>query len=248
MSDQETHFVFDPMASKYDRCNHIFSLGIDHFWRKKLIGALHPYPHQQVLDLCCGTGDVVFSFLKNSPVQSITGLDLSQSMIDLARKKQTRYRGRSWMQKKNTFWKVTNAVQTGLDSNGFDIVTCAFGIRNISNRTAALNEIHRLLKTQGKLGILEFSLPSNPLLRYPYRLYLNRIMPSLGKYILGDKEPLRYLAQSIGHWHNEVDFSSELAQAGFKLIRKTSLTGGLVTLWMAVKDGVFSVYSSVEQD
>jgi ubiquinone/menaquinone biosynthesis C-methylase UbiE len=108
------------MASKYDRCNHIFSLGIDHFWRKKLIGALHPYPHQQVLDLCCGTGDVVFSFLKNSPVQSITGLDLSQSMIDLARKKQTRYRGRSWMQKKNTFWKVTNAVQTGLDSNGFD--------------------------------------------------------------------------------------------------------------------------------
>jgi ubiquinone/menaquinone biosynthesis C-methylase UbiE len=73
-------------------------------------------------------------------------------------------------------------------------------------------------------------------------------MPSLGKYILGDKEPLRYLAQSIGHWHNEVDFSSELAQAGFKLIRKTSLTGGLVTLWMAVKDGVFSVYSSVEQD
>lgn len=248
MSDQETHFVFDPMVRKYDRCNHVFSLGVDHFWRKKLIEAFYPHPHQQVLDLCCGTGDVVFSFLKNSPVQSITGLDLSESMIDLARKKQTRYSGRSWMQKKNTFWKVTNAVQTGLDSNGFDIVTCAFGIRNISNRTAALNEIHRLLKTQGKLGILEFSLPSNPLLRYPYRLYLNRIMPSLGKYILGDKEPLRYLAQSIGRWHNEVDFSSELAQAGFKLIRKTSLTGGLVTLWMAVKDGVFSVYSSVEQD
>ena len=236
MSDQETHFVFDPMASKYDRCNHIFSFGIDYFWRKKLIGALHPYPHQQVLDLCCGTGDVVFSFLKNSPVQNIIGVDLSQSMIDLAREKQIRYSRRRWMRKKNTSWKVTNAAQTGLGSDGFDIVTCAFGIRNISNRTAALNEIHRLLKTKGKLGILEFSLPSNPLVRYPYHLYLNRIMPSLGRCVVGDKEPLRYLAQSIGLWHNEVDFSGELAQVGFKLIYKTPLTGGLATLWVAVKD------------
>ena len=91
---QKTHFVFDPMADKYDRCNHLFSLGIDHLWRKRLVKAVHPYPHQRILDLCTGTGDVVFIFLKHSPVQNITGVDLSESMIDLAQEKQIRYSSR----------------------------------------------------------------------------------------------------------------------------------------------------------
>ena len=236
MNTPNTHFDFDPMAAEYDRCNHLLSLGIDHRWRKKLVRAVHPYPHQKVLDLCCGTGDVVFSFLKHSPVQNITGVDLSESMIDLAQEKQIRSSSRHWMQNKTISWKVTDAAASGLVSGSFDIAVCAFGIRNISDRKAALNEINRLLKPKGKLGILEFSLPANPLLRFPYNFYLNRIMPSFGKCVIGDKEPLRYLAQSIDHWHTEVNFSSELAQAGFKLIRKTPLTGGVVTLWVAVKN------------
>lgn len=235
MSDQNTNFVFDPMVSKYDRCNHIFSMGVDHLWRKKLVSTIHPYPHQHVLDLCCGTGDVVFSFLKHSPVQNITGVDLSEPMIDLAQEKQIRLSSRNWMRNKKLFWKLADASQTGLDSESFDSVTCAFGIRNISDRTAALFEIYRLLKFKGKLGILEFSLPANPLLRISYNFYLNRIMPSLGKCVVGDKEPLRYLASSIGHWHRDVNFSSELARAGFRLVRKSPLTGGVATLWVAVK-------------
>lgn len=235
MSQQNTHFVFDPMAAKYDRCNHIFSMGIDHRWRKKLVKAVYPYPHQRVLDLCCGTGDVVFSFLKHSPVKSITGVDISESMIDLAQEKQIRYSSRNWMRDKKILWKVSDAGQTELEPGSFDVATCAFGIRNIPDRIAALNETCRLLKPKGKLGVLEFSLPANPLLRLPYRFYLNRIMPSLGRWVVGDKEPLRYLAQSIGHWRREVDFSSELAAAGFKLIRKTPLTGGVAALWVAVK-------------
>ncbi|MHC5215004.1 MAG: ubiquinone/menaquinone biosynthesis methyltransferase [Planctomycetota bacterium] len=236
MSDQKTHFVFDPMAAKYDRCNHLFSLGIDHLWRKKLVKAVYPYTHQHVLDVCTGTGDVVFSFLKHSPVQNITGVDLSESMIDLAQEKQIRYSSRSWMWNKKISWKLADAAQTGLDSECFDIATCVFGIRNIPDCAAALNEIHRLLKIKGRLGILEFSLPSNPLLRFPYNFYLNRIMPLLGKWVIGDKEPLHYLARSIGHWHREVDFSSEVARAGFKLVRRTSLTGGVATLWVAIKN------------
>jgi len=235
MNTSQTKFDFTPMATEYDRCNHLLSFGIDHHWRKKLVRAIHPYPHQQVLDLCTGTGDVVSSFLKHSPVQNVTGVDLSESMIDLAQEKQIRFSSRSWMRNKKVSWKLADAAQTALDSENFDVVTCAFGIRNIPDRTAALNEIHRLLKPKGKLGILEFSLPANLLLRFAYNFYLNRIMPSLGKCVIGDKEPLRYLAQSIGHWHTEVDFSSELAQAGFKLVRKTSLTGGVATLWMAIK-------------
>ncbi|OQY07076.1 MAG: hypothetical protein B6I25_02545 [Planctomycetales bacterium 4572_13] len=235
MSEQNTHFIFDPMAAKYDRCNHIFSFGVDGRWRKRLIRAVAPYPHQCVLDMCTGTGDVVFSFLKHSPVQDITGIDISESMINLAQEKQIRFSRRVWMRNKKVSWTLADAARTALVSGSFDAVTCAFGIRNIPDRTATLNEIYRLLKPKGKLGILEFSLPANPLFRIPYKFYLNRLMPLLGQWVVGDKEPLRYLAQSIGHWHTEVDFSTELARAGFKLIRKTPLSGGVAALWLAVK-------------
>lgn len=234
--NKRTHFVFDPMAAKYDRCNHIFSLGIDHIWRKKLVRTVRPYPHQHVLDVCTGTGDVVFSFLKHSPAQNITGVDLSESMIDLAREKQIRYSSLRWMHNKNVSWKLADAAEINLSSGIFDVAVSAFGIRNIPDRGAVLNEINRLLKIKGKLGVLEFSLPASPLLRTPYCFYLNHIMPLVGKWVIGDKEPLRYLAKSITHWHREIDFSRELAQSGFKLVRKTPLSGGIATLWLAVKN------------
>lgn len=236
MSTQKTHFVFDPMADKYDRCNHLFSLGIDHLWRRELVRNACVHPRQHVLDLCCGTGDVVFSFLKHSPVKNLTGVDVSESMIDLAQEKQIRFSSNAWMQNKNLAWKVADATRTDLESSRFDIVTCAFGIRNIPDRMAALNETNRVLKPKGKLCILEFSLPANPLLRWPYHFYLCRIMPQLGKFVVGAKEPLQYLARSVRHWHTEVDFSSELDKAGFKLIHKTPLTCGVATLWVAVKN------------
>lgn len=222
------------MAAKYDQCNHLFSLGIDRRWRRELVKSVNAHSRHHVLDLCCGTGDVVFSFLKHSPVQTIVGADLSELMIDLAREKQIYLNSKRWMHHKKLVWKLTDAAYTGLETNSFDIVTCAFGIRNISDRTETLHEIRRLLKSKGKLGILEFSLPANSLVRFPYNFYLGRIMPWLGKWIIGTKEPLHYLARSIVHWHRDVDFSNELARAGFKLIRKTPLTGGVATLWIAV--------------
>ena len=236
MGNPNTHFDFDPMAVRYDRCNHLFSFGIDHLWRRELVKTVGAHPRQHLLDLCCGTGDVVFSFLKHSSVQNVTGIDLSEAMIDLAQEKQIRFVSRRWMNNKNLIWKVADAVETGLETGTFDFVTCAFGIRNIPNRMAALNEIRRVLKPKGKLYILEFSLPASPLLRWPYQLYLGRLMPQLGKIVVGAKEPLQYLARSIRHWHSEVAFSTELAEAGFKLIQKTPLTAGVVALWVAVKN------------
>jgi demethylmenaquinone methyltransferase/2-methoxy-6-polyprenyl-1,4-benzoquinol methylase len=236
MNDQCTHYTFDPVAAKYDRCNHIFSLGVDHIWRKRLVGAIQPDPHQRVLDMCTGTGDVVYSFLKHSPVNSIMGVDLSQPMLDLAREKQVRYSAHKWMRNRKVSWKLAGAAETELDSGAFDIAVCAFGIRNISDREAALNEIHRLLKVKGKFGVLEFSLPTNPVLKFLYKIYLNHIMPWLGKYVVGYREPLDYLAKSIMHWHTKIDFSDELLRADFKLVRRTPLTGGIATLWLAVKD------------
>ncbi|MHC4292565.1 MAG: class I SAM-dependent methyltransferase, partial [Planctomycetota bacterium] len=171
----------------------------------------------------------------HSPVKNLTGLDISEKMIDLAQEKQIHFSSNSWMHNKSLSWKVADAAQTGLEAESFDFVTCAFGIRNIPDRIAALNEINRVLKPKGKLYILEFSLPANPLLRVPYQFYLRRIMPLLGKLVIGAKEPLQYLAHSICDWHKGVDFSSDLDKTGFKLIQKTSLTRGVAALWVAVK-------------
>jgi demethylmenaquinone methyltransferase/2-methoxy-6-polyprenyl-1,4-benzoquinol methylase len=237
MSKPSTHFDFDDISVRYDRCNHLFSFGIDHLWRRHLVKSINAHPQQHVLDLCCGTGDVIFSFLKHGSVRNLTGVDISEPMIDLAQEKQICFSGNPWMQNKSLSWKVADAAQTGLESNRFDFVTCAFGIRNIPDRMATLKEIHRVLKPKGKLYILEFSLPANPLLRLPYQFYLGRIMPLLGKLVFGAKEPLQYLSQSIRHWHNEVHFSMELGQAGFKLIRKTPLTCGVAALWIAARNG-----------
>jgi demethylmenaquinone methyltransferase/2-methoxy-6-polyprenyl-1,4-benzoquinol methylase len=232
-----THFVFDPMAARYDRCNHVFSFGIDHYWRRKLVKTARPHAHQHVLDLCSGTGDIVYSFLKHSQVRHITGADLSESMIQLAMEKQVLYNSKTWMQHKHVDWHVADAARMHLASYSYDIVSCAFGIRNIRDRCAALKEIHRVLKANGKLYILEFSLPTNPLFRFVYCSYLRRIMPLVAKWIVGSREPLDYLARSIQQWHTDVDFTKELHQSGFRLLYKTPLTGGIVTFWTAVKVG-----------
>lgn len=235
MSEQKTKFDFDSIAGRYDRFNHLFSSGMDYRWRREIIRTLNPKIQQRVLDVCTGTGDLVFAFLKHSHARDVTGLDVNEAMICLAQEKQIHLGSKAWVRNKKVQWFVAEAAETGLASNSFDYLTCAFGIRNIHDRAAALKEMHRLLKPNGKLCILEFSLPTNPFLGAFYHFYLNYFMPAAGRFILGSKEPLRYLATSIRHWHTQVNFSLELSQCGFTLIRKVPLTGGIVTLWLLRK-------------
>ena len=235
MIKQKTKYDFDDIAARYDRCNHLFSLGVDHLWRREVIRTLNPKIHQRVLDVCTGTGDLAFAFLKHSHSKDVTGLDISEAMVDLAREKQDCLASKPWIQNKKLHWQVADAADTKLESSSFDFVTCAFGIRNIPDRTTTLNEMFRLLKPNGKLCVLEFSLPSNSILRAAYRLYLNHIMPAAGRLVFGSKEPLDYLARSIHQWHTQVNFSLEMSQAGFTLVRKLPLSGGITTLWLARK-------------
>lgn len=232
---QNTDFVFDPIAVKYDRCNHLFSLWLDHLWRKRLVQSLQPNSGDKVLDLCCGTGDVVFSIAKHSPARDITGLDLSESMLHLTQEKQICLSGKKWMRGKQLNWMCGDAAVTPFESSTFDAITCAFGIRNITDRSKALAEMNRLLKPAGRLGVLEFSIPSSLPLRRLYLLYLTKLMPLIGTAFLGNRQPLLYLAASIQNWHNNVNFSQELTAAGFTNINARQLNGGIVTIWQAAK-------------
>ncbi|MHC4552077.1 MAG: ubiquinone/menaquinone biosynthesis methyltransferase [Planctomycetota bacterium] len=231
----KTHFDFDDVAGRYDRFNHWFSLGIDHLWRRHLVKAANPKIQQRVLDVCCGTGDLVFSFLKHSATKHVIGLDISEPMLELARQKQDGLSKKVWLRNKTIDWKMGDAAHISLEDRSVDFITCAFGVRNITDRKGFLEEAARLLKQRGKVYVLEFSLPVNPILRGLYRVYLNRIMPLLGRFVLGSKEPLAYLARSIHHWHTQVDFTAEISNSGLSLVRKVPLTCGIVTLWVIRK-------------
>jgi demethylmenaquinone methyltransferase/2-methoxy-6-polyprenyl-1,4-benzoquinol methylase len=235
LEPKKTNFVFDPIAGRYDRCNHLFSLGLDRRWRKALVRAISPAANESVLDLCCGTGDVVFSLLCHTPVRAVTGADLSESMLHLAQEKQILLGSKKWMQNAQPAWVLADAAKTSFDAASFDVLTCAFGIRNVTDRLAALAEFSRLLKPSGRLGILEFSIPSNRLLRELYLFYLKTLMPAFGAWLLKDRRPLDYLAASIDHWHNQVNFAQELMDIGFTNIQQHPLTAGIVTLWLAQK-------------
>ena len=230
-----TEAMFSKIAPRYDCCNHLFSLGIDRLWRKRLVRLTSPKADDAILDLCCGTGDMAFAFAKHSPARSIIGADFSNSMIQLARQKQLRLASRRWMTDKHLCFSVDDATAMSFEANTFDLTSCVFGLRNIPDRAAALTQMHRVLKPGGHAAICEFFLPDSPILRAVYWFYLSRIMPLAGRLLLGDTNPLRYLAQSIKNWHETVKLNAELAQTGFINIRCTPLTGGIVTITIGQK-------------
>lgn len=226
--DTSTKDMFSQIAGGYDRCNHIFSLGIDHYWRRRLVKMLALGPGTVVADLCCGTGDMVFSLAKHSRAARIVGVDFSGQMIELAKKKVHHAEGR-------VDFRVGDAAELDFECDSLDAVTCVFGLRNVRDRRAVLGEMFRVLKPAGVVGICEFSLPGNRWLERAYWLYLSRIMPAVGRVVIGSSEPLRYLASSIDNWHHNVDIEKELAGAGFDEIRTVFLTADIVKLTVARK-------------
>ena len=232
-NSKPTEAMFSKIAARYDRCNHWFSLGVDHYWRKRLVRELAAKAEDAGLDVCCGTGDMAFALLKHSPMRRAVGVDCSERMIQLAQEKRmVRLRRPAG---KELRLRVEDATALTFEDGAFEAVTCAFGVRNISDRAAALGQMYRVLTPGGRVGICEFSLPAHPMLRRMYWFYLSRVMPLLGRVVVGDAEPLRYLARSIYFWHEDVRLDEELTRAGFVSIRSIPLTGGIVTITIAQK-------------
>ena len=227
--------MFSNIAARYDRCNHGFSLGVDRYWRKRLARELKPNAEAAALDICCGTGDMAFALLRYSPLRRAVGVDCSERMIQIAQEKWMLFSPRRWMVGKELRLRVDDATALTFEDGAFEAVTCAFGVRNIPDRAAALRQMARVLKPGGRVGICEFSLPIHPALRAAYWFYLSQVMPLLGRIVVGDAEPLRYLARSIRDWHDNMRLDEALKQAGFVNIRSIPLTGGIVTLTLADK-------------
>ena len=216
--------LFDRIAGTYDGLNHGLSLSIDRLWRRRTVRRMAPAEH--VLDVAIGTADLTIAMLRSSKAQRVTGLDLSDRMMDIGRRKTA---GQA------VTFVHGDAQAMPFDSETFDAVTCAFGCRNFSDLDAGLKEMYRVLKPGGQVTILEFSYPSNALVRALYDIYFTHVLPLVGRIVSRDKTAYTYLNKSVKSFCWGEAFAQHMRQAGFTDTRFIPLTFGITTIYTAKK-------------
>lgn len=227
LDERESSFqIFDTIHKRYDLLNHLLSLGLDFGWRKRMAKRVPKGNRKHLLDLATGTGDVAFSLLKHAPVSHAYGCDMAQNMLTRAEQKASKKK----VTDLTTFLRG-DAAETPFKDGFFDVVTMAFGIRNTPEPPKVLEEMKRVLKPGGKTLILEFSLPTNKLMKKLHLLYLRHFIPRIGTLISGDKDAYRYLNKTIETFPYGESFGGMMRDAGFKNVSFTPLTFGVVTLY-----------------
>jgi demethylmenaquinone methyltransferase/2-methoxy-6-polyprenyl-1,4-benzoquinol methylase len=229
MDPRDNHRMFDRIAPRYDLLNRLMSFGLDRYWRRRAIDALSPYGNGHVLDIGCGTGDVTLDLLRRNPDATVTGIDLSQPMLNLAVAKA----GRAGLSARATF-QAGDATALPFGPGAFDAVVCAFCFRNIAHHGSALAEMRRVLRPGGSLVILELTAPTCPIMRLVHGLYTHAVVPLLGR-CLSLGSAYRYLAESIDHFPPAGQVVELMRQTGFEAAACHSLSGGVVTVFAARK-------------
>jgi demethylmenaquinone methyltransferase/2-methoxy-6-polyprenyl-1,4-benzoquinol methylase len=244
MTDDTTHFgfqevptgekakrvarVFDSVAARYDLMNDAMSGGMHRLWKASTISQANVRPGQQVLDVASGTGDLALAFAKKvGPQGRVVMSDINGQML---------MRGRNRLIDAGypTEAVVCDAEHLPFPDGKFDLVTVAFGLRNMTDKLAALKQMHRVLKPSGKLMVLEFSKVAPPLEKL-YDVYSFKVLPWLGKKIANDEESYRYLAESIRMHPGPEELAQMLRDAGFDIVRFSTMTAGVVALHQAIK-------------
>ncbi len=225
ISAGENRRMFDRIAPRYDLLNSLMSLGLHRYWRRKAVQHLLSGGGRDFLDIGCGTGDVALAILRQTPAARVTGIDPSTGMLALAVAK-ARRAGLA----DRVVYQDGDATTLPFPDASFDGIVCAFCLRNIADRRAALAEMRRVLRPGGTLSILELTAPRNRLLRGIHNLYTRRIIPLMGR-VMSQKNAYQYLADSIDHFPPAPVIVEELIKAGFPGSGHQSLTGGFVTLF-----------------
>lgn len=216
--------VFDSVAGRYDIMNDLMSGGVHRLWKAALIDWMAPQPHQHLVDLAGGTGDISLRFLRaGGGSAAIT--DINHSMLTAGQKRRDLQKFRA-----RTSWCVGNAERLPFDSAMADFVTIAFGLRNVTDRQAAIAEAHRILKPGGRFLCLEFSQVKNPALGRLYDAWSFNVLPQLGQMVAGDAASYQYLVESIRKFPAPEVLADMFATAGFVQVRVRSLSGGIACI------------------
>ena len=214
--------VFDQVYDQYDLMNDFMSLGVHRLWKKNLINMMSPSPNHKLIDVGCGTGDIAKFYLKNVSENShITCVDPNNSMVKKGKEKLSEF--------KNLNWVIAPAENLPLIENSFNFYTISFGLRNTKNLSKALSEAHRVLKPGGRFMCLEFSKIQNSSLDIIYKNY-SKLLPSIGKLIVGEKKPYEYLVKSIENFINQDELIDLMIKSGFQKCLYRNLSGGIVSI------------------
>jgi demethylmenaquinone methyltransferase/2-methoxy-6-polyprenyl-1,4-benzoquinol methylase len=227
-SSHEVQAMFDAIAPRYDLLNWVLSGGMHKLWERRLLGSLPRNSAGCCLDLCTGTGALVPALSKR--FKRVVGVDISREMLFRAR---TRY-----AQIENAEWQEGDAQSLTFEDNSFDIVTVAYGVRNWPERERGLQEIVRVLKVGGSVGILEFGQPINSVWRRVFQAYSKYIIPIIGGVISGSSTAYEYLPKTSAAFPCGTQFLEMLSRCGFSQQRCIPLMGGVAYIYIAQKPSV----------
>ncbi len=231
---QAVREMFTSIAPRYDLLNHVLSLNIDKLWWRRTarkFDAILRRPQARVLDLCCGTGDMTFALGRRAGAQSpqILGADFSHAMLQRASAKSAQ-KGRAATLR----WIEADALRLPFPDAHFNLVTSAFGFRNLADYDAGLREIARVLAPGGECGILDFGEPGG-LLGSLYRVYFKKVLPAIGTVISGVKGPYAYLPASVERFPAPDEMMNRMHQAGFREVSWAPYSFGIAGLYRGVK-------------
>ena len=219
--------MFGRVADRYDLANHLLSFNVDRFWRShtaRRVGRILERPEARVLDICCGTGDLLLALAKKGPAErAIFGSDFCHAMLTAARAKTERRAARARLFE-------ADALRLPVGDASLDLITAAFGFRNLANYGAGLEEMRRVLRPGGMTAILEFSRPTNTAFAALYEFYSRRILPWIGGALSGSPDAYRYLPESVRKFPSAPELAEEMRRVGFERVSYEMLTGGIVAL------------------
>jgi demethylmenaquinone methyltransferase/2-methoxy-6-polyprenyl-1,4-benzoquinol methylase len=221
--------MFDGIAQRYDLLNHLLSLNVDKRWRRIAATVAAQSNPQTALDAAAGTADMAIA-LAQSGIPKIVGIDISQKMIDIGQQKVHHLRLTDTIR-----LQTADGEHLPFDDESFDVAAIAFGIRNYADRKRGFSELLRVLRPQGHLVTLEFSMPASTLVRWAYTLYFCKILPCIGKIISRHSSAYNYLQQSVRQFPTPDALCSEMLEAGFAAVDVQPLTLGIVHLYNAKK-------------
>lgn len=229
--------MFTSIAPRYDLLNHLLSFNVDRLWWRRTARSfadILTQPQSRALDLCCGTGDMTFALLKHTRKSGaqIVGLDFSHAMLHRAK---TKSRGKmSPNGNAAPGWIEADALVLPFPDQHFDLVTTAFGFRNLTDYDAGLREIARVVKPGGQCGILDFAEPKGWMSRF-YRFYFRQLLPRVGTLISGVSGPYTYLPNSVEKFPAPHEMLDRMRRAGFREVNWTPYTFGIAGLYRARK-------------
>lgn len=222
---QQIESMFNTIAPRYDLLNRLMSLGIDRLWRRSVVRRAKGA--KSILDVATGTGDMAMALARNNKKARITGVDISEGMLDIAREKIAR----KGLVKRVTFVHGA-AEELPFKDAQFDAVTVAFGVRNFENIAKGVEQMLRVTRKGGKVYVLEFSTPKSKFFGTIYHLYFHKIVPLLGGCISGDKKAYDYLPRSVEEFPTEQNFVEIMRRVGYESVEVVRLTFGVANIYI----------------